>query len=312
MPSKSAITIDKQVQLLKSRGLIIKDESKAKEVLLDIGYYRFCSYLFPYEQSYPSKRSRTHIYQPGTTFEDALDLYYFDYDLRKLLLRYLFRIEVNVRTYITYYVSNHYASLPCWFVASSVMEARYISDFDRKFYNKLKTNNPVITEHHRHHPTHKHAPAWKTVEQMPFGNLQTLYNSILDPTVRANVALHYGVNKQDVFDSYFDAIRRIRNNCAHGSVIFDMKLPMPMMNGPAGSFNAFTNSSIIGIIEVMKFFLKQISDHRYNDFCQDIDYLLASKKNPKTIDILQRVSGFTMPKNKLICKLRFILGKKYF
>lgn len=33
-----ATTIEKQIQILKDRGLIIKDENKAKHKLLDIGY----------------------------------------------------------------------------------------------------------------------------------------------------------------------------------------------------------------------------------------------------------------------------------
>ena len=107
---KYATTIDEQINKLQSRGLIIKDRSKAEEILLDIGYYRFCSYLFPFELSYPRKRHRLHFYSSNTNLEDGLDLYYFDFDLRRLLLKYLFRIEVNIRTYITYYVSNHYKS----------------------------------------------------------------------------------------------------------------------------------------------------------------------------------------------------------
>ena len=83
---KYATTIEEQIQKLKDRGLGIEDEEKAKEVLLDIGYYRFGSYLFPYEITYPSKEERTHKLKASTHFEDALDLYYFDSDLRMLLL----------------------------------------------------------------------------------------------------------------------------------------------------------------------------------------------------------------------------------
>ena len=36
---KYATTLDEQVEKLKNRGLVINDEGKAKEVLLDIGYY---------------------------------------------------------------------------------------------------------------------------------------------------------------------------------------------------------------------------------------------------------------------------------
>ena len=110
---KYATTIEEQIQKLTDRGLIISDEEKAKEVLLDIGYYRFGSYLFPYELTYPSKKDRIHKLKNPTHFEDALDLYYFDSDLRMLLLRYTTRIEINLRTYITYYVSNQYRENPC-------------------------------------------------------------------------------------------------------------------------------------------------------------------------------------------------------
>lgn len=37
--AKSATTIDQQLNLLKSRGLTVNDEDKAREILLDIGYY---------------------------------------------------------------------------------------------------------------------------------------------------------------------------------------------------------------------------------------------------------------------------------
>lgn len=52
--AKSATTIEQQLDLLKSRGLSIFDIEKAKEILLDIGYYRLGFYLFPFEKSYPT------------------------------------------------------------------------------------------------------------------------------------------------------------------------------------------------------------------------------------------------------------------
>jgi abortive infection bacteriophage resistance protein len=45
---KTATTLDEQIQLLKKRGLDIQDDEKAKECLLDIGYYRLGAYLFPF------------------------------------------------------------------------------------------------------------------------------------------------------------------------------------------------------------------------------------------------------------------------
>lgn len=57
---KTATSIEEQIQLLEERGMIFNDKEKAKEILLDIGYYRLGFYWFPYEQSYPSKNNRKY------------------------------------------------------------------------------------------------------------------------------------------------------------------------------------------------------------------------------------------------------------
>ena len=291
---KYATTIEEQIQKLKDRGLIIEDEKKAKEVLLDVGYYRLGSYLFPYEITYPNKVDRTHKLKACTHFEDALDLYYFDSDLRILLLKYITRIEINLRTYITYFVSNQYKKNPCWFVDDSFMETNFIDSFDAEIYTDKFKKHPVIADHHKKYPEDTYAPAWKTIEHMTFGAIFQLFLSITDKEVQSAIANHYNVNKLSIFISYFNAIRYLRNQCAHGDVLFDMKLPTPLKSGPAGRFNSFTNSNIIGSIEVVKYFLNQISSHRYNEFCKKVDNLLDGVENDNVAEILNDITGFDM------------------
>lgn len=294
MTMKYATTIEEQIQKLKDRGLIIEDETKAKEILLDIGYYRFGSYLFPYELTYPSKKDRSHKLKNPTHFEDALGLYYFDSDLRMLLLRYITRIEINLRTYITYYVSNQYKRDPCWFVNKSVMQVGFIDSFNAEIYTDKFKKHPIIADHHKKYPEDTYAPAWKTIEHMTFGAVFQLFLSITDHEVQSAIAKHYNTDKLTIFTSYFNAIRYLRNQCAHGDVLFDMKFATPLKSGPAGKFNSFTNSNIVGAIEVVKFFLKQISIHRYNDFCSQLAALLDSVENDNVAEILNDVTGFDM------------------
>ena len=111
---KTATSIDEQIQLLESRGMKFKDKDKAKEILLDIGYYRLGFYWFPYEKSYPSRYNRSHEFQNDTLFDNVVTLYYFDHDLRSIIAPYLYRIEVNFRTFVTYIVSNRYKNNPTW------------------------------------------------------------------------------------------------------------------------------------------------------------------------------------------------------
>ena len=70
--TKLATTINEQISILRTRGMIIEDEKKAIENLLDIGYYRLGFYWFPFEKSYPRKHQRNHLFKEGTKFDYAI------------------------------------------------------------------------------------------------------------------------------------------------------------------------------------------------------------------------------------------------
>lgn len=53
-------------------------------------------------------------------------MYYFDFEVRNLLLQYTARIEVALRTTITYFISNKYKDDPFWLVNSEVVGNNYI------------------------------------------------------------------------------------------------------------------------------------------------------------------------------------------
>lgn len=88
-----ATDIDEQIIILRNRGLIIENEKKAREILLDIGYFRLGFYLFPFEENYPEKDNRNHQYKENSNLKDAVDLYYFDYSLRLILLKYYYKMH---------------------------------------------------------------------------------------------------------------------------------------------------------------------------------------------------------------------------
>ena len=198
--TKRATTLDEQIVLLRKRGVEIVSEEKAKECLLDIGYYRLCSYLFPFERSYPCLVNRTHEMVAGTKLSDAVALYYFDFDLRNILNRYISRIEVAFRTYITYTISNKYRNSPTWFVNPNVMSAAFISNFD-DIYQTIKKKS-VIKRHHQKYVNDKYAPAWKTIEFMTFGNIESLYVNLNNLSDKLEICRHFGVNQTAIFENY--------------------------------------------------------------------------------------------------------------
>lgn len=289
---KQALSIDEQLALLKSWGLVVVDDNKAKEVLGDIGYYRLGFYLFPFEQTYPELHHRTHIYVHGAKFGNAVKLYYFDFELRNLLLKYISRIEINFRTVLTYLGSIEYKSDSCWFINPLYVEADFISAFDRVVYNSTFKKNPTIKRHHRKYPHDTYAPAWKTIELMTFGENVTLYKSLKDESLKQKIANSFGVRYIEVFENYIELVRILRNTCAHGNVLFDFKPYNRIKRGPARLGSQAEYGNLYGSIKVVRYLLGRVSCNRETDMMTELQAIMDKYHfYPEISDILTRCGG---------------------
>lgn len=279
---KHATSLEQQISILKKRNVEFRDENKAKEILLDIGYYRLGFYFFPFEKSYPALSHRDHIMEEGTNFLDAVTLYYFDFDLRMILTRFLNRIEVAFRTYSTYYLCNKYVDDPFWFVSHSVVSRDFANSFEDKCYKTI-SQNEAIRRHHRKHKSEKFAPAWKTMEFMTMGNMIALYKNLVSLDDKLNIAHHFGINQTKIFENYLEVTRQIRNICAHGAVLYDCKLYYRIQQGPAGRLKQVENNRFGGALKVIAFLLGQISNNRLHDMVIELNhaYMTCVHKSPK-------------------------------
>ena len=264
---KKALNIDQQIAKLKSHGMEFDNEEKAKEIILDIGYYRLGFYSFPFETTFPRINNRDHKLKKGTTFKSVYDLYEFDTKLRRILLNALDRIEVNIRTQIIYTVSNYYTDSPTWFANPDIMKSDFISNFDIMVYKAMQ-DNPIIKRHHQRYPDDKYPPAWKTIEFMTLGNIVSLYKSIKSERLKYIIAQHYGCST-GVFINYLDTIRVIRNRCAHGSCIYNISIPIGIKAIPA-NIDRDSRHNINGVIAVIKYILGTISKNRKEDLNNEI------------------------------------------
>lgn len=287
-----AKTVDEQISLLQSRGMIIDNIEKAKEVLLDVGYYRLGFYWFPFEKSFPQKHHRVHKFKEKTDFDDAVKLYYFDFNLRNILLKPLSRIEIAFRTKVIYYVSNYYRESPTWFVDPTIVSKFQANTFERKVYKQILETTPVIALHHKHHINDKFALAWKTLEFMTFGEVLHLFNSIKDENIKLQVANGFGVKKLVTFVNYLNLVKDLRNTCAHGNVLYDFTPEKSIRKGPAMMKGIGNNQNLNGALRVVLFFMKEISENRYNELVAEIDDLIDKYSQRKSVDmILNKISG---------------------
>lgn len=289
-----ATTLEEQIQLLRSRGMLINNEEKAKEVLSDIGYYRLGFYWFPMEIDYPNKHNRNHIFKGTANFDDAVRLYYFDFKLRNILLKYLSRIEISFKTSLIYFVSNEYVSCPTWFVNPSVVNKRQVQSFDIEVYTSKFRKNRVISDHHKKYINDKYAPAWKTLEFMTLGGIVSLYTSLNKDDLKLKIASKYNLKRVEVFENYINLILDIRNTCAHGNIVFDFTPIKSIRKGPALMHDVAHNQNLRGTYKIIEYIVKQISINRYNDLREEMRCLLEKYSDfTRVKDIIQNISGLT-------------------
>lgn len=67
---------------------------------------------------------------------------------------------------------------------------------------------------------------------MNFGDILVLYSCLKGKKLKGEIALHYNIRNTNVFENYMGTIRIIRNLCAHGHNIYDLKLKKSIKAGP--------------------------------------------------------------------------------
>lgn len=219
---KPSITIDQQISQLKRRGLTIKDEKLAAHYLANISYYRLAGYWWAMQSN-----KEAHAFKPGSTFENVIDLYNFDRELRLLVFDTIARIEISFRTKLIYHLSHE--CTPWWF------------EEEKNFKNKVKhtetllainkelkrTKEVFIKEHYKkYHIDLRRPPAWKTLEIASLGNNSKLYGNLSNTIKSKNlIAAEFGVVNHTYLHSWLQSVTQIRNLCAHHSRLWNKNLP---------------------------------------------------------------------------------------
>lgn len=285
-----ATTVGEQIALLESRGMEIDISlEKAKEILLDIGYYRLGFYWNCFECDH------AHNFTKATKFSDVVALYYLDVDLRELLLKYIYRIEVHFRTQIVYQVSNKHKSSPTWFIDNKVVSNEYIADFDKFYTREFKRNNQPIDKHHKKYINDKYAPAWKTIEFMTFGGCLKLFRSVKDIVVKEKIANSYNLRSLSVFDNFIQSVVYVRNMCSHGGVLYDLTQPKGVSKIPGDKYLFNNRQSLDASIKVIRYLLAQISVNR------------EVEMDKKLVDLFDRFKSNTAIKNVILQKINYTL-----
>ena len=119
-----------------------------------------------------------------------------------------------------------------------------------------------------------------------------MFNSIKDENIKLQVANGFGVKKLVTFVNYLNLVKDLRNTCAHGNVLYDFTPEKSIRKGPAMMKGIGNNQNLNGALRVVLFFMKEISENRYNELVAEIDDLIDKYSQRKSVDmILNKISG---------------------
>ena len=136
-----------------------------------------------------------------------------------------------------------------------------------------------------------YAPAWKIIEYFSFGVVISLFENLKDGGLKHDISKAYGMESSTQFSNYINTIRRLRNYCAHGKVLFDTNLPVAISNGPIGNLGN-RKTMLSGAYYVLKYILGCISINRQNDLVASIRKAFSEVDSNIVKTIICDNSGF--------------------
>lgn len=218
---------DEQVEIIKSRGMVIHDEDEARHFLNRLGYYRLSGYWYPFRKLDNTSHIRLDAFIEGSQFSDVIGLYLFDRKLRLLALDAIERIELAVQVEVAHRVGARDA-----FAHENPLELH--GNFSRK-KNHLKPSrhehwldgyDSLVTRSKRKtfvaHNLRKYGrlPIWVAIEVFDFGCLSKLYSG-LKIQDRIEIERQFGLNEGKHLQTWLRSLNFIRNMAAHHSRLWN-------------------------------------------------------------------------------------------
>lgn len=238
-------TVKEQIEILKSRNLIIPDEEKATTELRLKSYYKLINgYQNPFW-------AQTDYFQTGTTIYHILLLYAFDELMRCELLNRFLSLESKLKTIIAYEYCKVYGALGYKDKANYGVSATdsKLNDFIKVVDNiktealsdvanendlSAKNRNTTPQKTFKYKPVghyiqnHHDVPLWVMMECLTLGNVSVFFELIPVDVKKAIADKISHISKEQY--SYKDikimlkTLTILRNTCAHSNPLYNFKM----------------------------------------------------------------------------------------
>ena len=238
--SVRVLSIEERIVDLRSRGLRVSDEDLAGKQLRRIGQYRLKQYWHVFQDAEVEGR---RPFKPGYSFDDVLNLYRVDRELRGLLVKPLEVIEINLRSAIASYLQHRELTF-------AIYEDGFLMPFhDKPRINEVhssvlkykKSYSALQTFEERAYPevmsmvgnqrddflrNQVRYPIWLVVEAISFTDLSILFEG-LDVQLRKEIVKSFPGWDEYALKMFIKRLSVLRNSVAHHSRVWNKPLLWP-------------------------------------------------------------------------------------
>ncbi len=231
------ITLEQQVLMMK-KYVLFRQRKRMKEFLSYAGYFRasrFGKYLLSQAGAVGRKLKQDELFQ----------LYEFDVNLRRVLNFYCNRVEVKFKSAMSnacaidsndgaFYLDEKYYT-PSKSERDAKRRKGNIKHFELHFFPDIKKKESDLRKNVIKYPElkeyrnggskhHSKLPVWVTFSYVEFGTITMMYSYLRGDLRKKVLEYSFGRNrytKKDTesVDTWLDAVRNLRNYCAHNSMV---------------------------------------------------------------------------------------------
>ena len=218
MKEKSFKSLDEQINILRSKGLIINDENFAREILLRENYFFLTGYRFLFMRSIEDRR-----FVEGSTFEELYAMFLFDRQLRNILFKNILVVENNLKSILSYVVSKNHGYKEKNYLNANIFvkdasKNRQINDLIHKMKRQININGKQHSATSHYLSNYGYIPLWVVVKVLSFGIVGEVF-TILQKEDQKEIAKLFGTEVYSL-EEYLPILANYRNLCAHEDICY--------------------------------------------------------------------------------------------
>lgn len=215
---KKFLTYHEQIELLKSKGLHIKNEETAISFLKRFSYYSLVS-------GYKDIFKQNGLYRSDASIEHIVNLYLLDDYLRNIILHNVIILEKHIKSLYSYSFCEIYGDRQGDYLnVTNYNYGKYrdkVTDLVTIIKNNIIHSDRFPYVHH-HMEKYGEVPLWVIAQTMTFGNMSKMY-TFSEEKLQSRVARNF----KDVYGGQLSAMLNVtskfRNVCAHGERLYNFK-----------------------------------------------------------------------------------------